>query len=98
MRLLKENSEISKRWFESIIQEHRNSYKKGTDRDFIDIFISEASEREEADEISTFTDLQLYMLIRDIIGAGTETTATTIRWILLQFLHFPEIQDKCSRK
>ncbi|KAL3887170.1 hypothetical protein ACJMK2_027120 [Sinanodonta woodiana] len=98
MRLLKENSELFKKWFKSMVQEHRNTYQKGTERDFIDLFISEANEREEADEISTFTDLQLYISLGDIFGAGSETTATTIRWILLQFLHFPEIQDKCFKE
>ncbi|KAL3887168.1 hypothetical protein ACJMK2_027118 [Sinanodonta woodiana] len=98
MRLMKENSEIFQKWFESMVQEHRNTYQKGTARDFIDLFISEANEREEADEISTFTDLQLYESLGDIFGAGSETTATTIRWILLQFLNFPEIQNKCFKE
>ncbi|KAL3887167.1 hypothetical protein ACJMK2_027117 [Sinanodonta woodiana] len=98
MRLLKKLSEQSKSWYKSMVQEHINTYNKGTTRDFIDLYISEANERQDADEISTFTDLQLYISLGDIFGAGTETTATTIRWMLLQFLHFPEIQNKCFKE
>ena len=39
MKLLKEHSEIIKRWCETIIQEHMNTYQNGTARDFIDLYI-----------------------------------------------------------
>lgn len=34
-------------------------------------------------------------LVGDLFVSGTETTATSICWGVLQFLHQPEIQKKC---
>ncbi|KAL3887169.1 hypothetical protein ACJMK2_027119 [Sinanodonta woodiana] len=98
VRLVKEISDQLERWCEYNVQEHRITYQKGAERDFIDLYISKANERHEANALSTFTDLQLYISLGDIFGAGSETTATSIRWILLQFLHFPEIQEKCFKE
>ncbi|KAK3578379.1 hypothetical protein CHS0354_025473 [Potamilus streckersoni] len=75
--------------------EHKLTYKEDIARDVIDLYISKAYEMEKAGKPSTFTDEQLYILIGDLFGAGSETTATSIRWALLNFLHFPEIQKKC---
>lgn len=40
----------------------------------------------------------LVKTVRDLFIGGTETTATTIRWTLLYFLHNPEVQEKCFRE
>ena len=32
--------------------------------------------------------------IRDLFEAGTATTTSTLNWMLLAFLHYPECQDK----
>ncbi|XP_048253326.1 cytochrome P450 2D27-like [Haliotis rufescens] len=38
------------------------------------------------------------MTIADLFLAGTETTATIIRWTLAYFLHNPDVQEKCFRE
>ncbi|XP_046558222.1 cytochrome P450 2D27-like [Haliotis rubra] len=38
------------------------------------------------------------MVVADLFIAGTETTATTIRWTLVYLLHNPEVQEKCFRE
>ncbi|KAL3887163.1 hypothetical protein ACJMK2_027113 [Sinanodonta woodiana] len=98
MRLLKKLSENIRMWYESRVHEHKNTYKKGTARDFIDLFLAEAIARQETNKPFTFTDVQLCNSLADLFGGGTETTATSLRWILLQFLHFPEIQNKCFKE
>ncbi|KAL3887165.1 hypothetical protein ACJMK2_027115 [Sinanodonta woodiana] len=96
MRYVKEISNEFKRWFKGIIEDHKRTFEEASARDFIDLYISEARNRKQREgELSTFTDLQLYISIGDLFGGGSETTATSIRWILLHFLHFPEIQKKC---
>jgi len=43
----------------------------------------------------TLQDLsQLHYYIRDMFIAGTETTTSTIRWILFYLLKHPKIQQK----
>jgi len=44
--------------------------------------------------ISLPTENQLKRSIADLFIAGTETTATTIKWAILYFLHNPEVQNK----
>lgn len=40
-----------------------------------------------------FTDEQLTIVIREIFGAGTETTSNTILWALLALIHYPKWQE-----
>ena len=41
-----------------------------------------------------FQDAQLNQYLRDLFVAGTETSASFLRWSLLCFLHFPSTQEK----
>lgn len=43
---------------------------------------------------SIFTDEQLIISVREFFGAGTETTATTLRWAVLLLIHHPDWQRK----
>lgn len=40
-----------------------------------------------------FKDEQLTIVIREIFGAGTETTSNTILWALLALIHYPKWQE-----
>lgn len=42
----------------------------------------------------TYSDVQVYHHISEMFAAGTDTTATAIRWALLFLIHNPEVQDK----
>ncbi|KAK3590997.1 hypothetical protein CHS0354_020355 [Potamilus streckersoni] len=95
MRLLQRYQREFDIWYEEMLNEHKNTYKEGEARDYIDFYISEARRRENSGTPSTFTDTQLYTVIRDLFGGGSETSATSIIWALLHFLHFPEIQRNC---
>ncbi|KAK3601250.1 hypothetical protein CHS0354_040429 [Potamilus streckersoni] len=95
MRYVKEISKQMKRWYESMVLEHKNSFEEGSARDYIDLYISKARSKEKEGKLSTFSDTQLYISIGDLLIAGNLTTAACIQWTLLHFLHFPEIQKKC---
>ena len=52
-------------------------------------------EAEEIDDKSSlFTQFHLLKMCYELIGTGSETTATTIRWTLLYLLRNPDIQDR----
>ena len=44
--------------------------------------------------ISSFSDPQIVQIIGDLFTAGTETTATTLKWALVYMLNHPDIQEK----
>ena len=80
--------------FSQIITEHKKTIDKNNPRDFIDVFIIEMLRQNNVDteHESDFSVEQLVEIMRDLFGAGTETTATTIRWAVLYLLNFPDIK------
>jgi ecdysteroid 25-hydroxylase CYP306A1 len=40
----------------------------------------------------TFTTVQLHHLLADMFGAGTDTALTTIKWIVLYLILYPDVQ------
>lgn len=40
------------------------------------------------------TETQVFHHISEMFAAGTDTTATALRWALLYLIHYPEVQDK----
>ncbi|XP_046558220.1 cytochrome P450 2H2-like [Haliotis rubra] len=81
-----------------MIEEHLKNHDDDNVDDFIHAYIKEMRLRKEKQEDTTFDLENLTMAITDLFMAGTETTATTIRWTLVYFLHHPEIQEKCFRE
>ncbi|XP_044160517.1 cytochrome P450 2K6-like [Bufo gargarizans] len=57
--------------------------------------MNQAPRRKESTKPDTyFHDENLYNSFLDLFNAGTETTATTIRWGILLMMKYPEIQKK----
>ncbi|XP_041357822.1 cytochrome P450 2J6-like [Gigantopelta aegis] len=82
--------------FESSVREHTVHYDENNTDDFISAYIKEMKHKERlGDTSSSINNDNLCVVIKDLFFAGTETTATALRWLLLYFLHFPEIQNKC---
>ncbi|XP_077985286.1 cytochrome P450 2U1-like [Glandiceps talaboti] len=75
---------------ENEIEEHRATLDPSNIRDFIDAYLNEA-ENQNRDE---FTASQLKLILVDLFIAGTRTTATTIKWVLLFMVLHPEIQEQ----
>jgi hypothetical protein len=42
-----------------------------------------------------FSDLSINRTIGGVLNGGIESTQTSMRWLILYFLHYPEIQRKC---
>ncbi|XP_041357198.1 cytochrome P450 2U1-like [Gigantopelta aegis] len=78
------------------LEDHIINYDDDNINDFISAYIKEMKAVEKLGNTKSSIDREnLRMTIWNLFIAGTETTATTIRWIVLYFLHFPEIQEKC---
>nr|XP_033785240.1 cytochrome P450 2D17-like isoform X1 [Geotrypetes seraphini] len=80
-------------FLEEIVEEHKTSWDPAHQRDYIDAFLEEMEKAKE-DPGSTFKETTLLAVTCDLFGAGTETTATTLRWALLLVLLYPDIQRR----
>ena len=75
-----------------ICDDHIATFDKNNMRDLVDLFIYEM--RQQENDNSSYNYRQLLAVFGDLLGAGSETTATTIRWALLYLINYPDIQKK----
>ena len=94
LSVLRKDFESWTNYIEEIYIEHTKSFDENNPRDYIDFFIAEKQRQVDGPYSSDFTLAQLSELIRDLFGAGTETTATTIRWAVLYLTKFPDIKHR----
>ncbi|XP_033742682.1 cytochrome P450 2F2-like [Pecten maximus] len=95
-RLIKNTARI-KKFFVEQIESHKEGFDLTNIHDFTDAFLKE--QKNHVGEPNTiFTDDNLTTLIGNVFSAGTETTATSIRWAVLYLLHYRDIQDKLRQE
>uniref|UniRef100_A0A671SKQ3 Cytochrome P450 2K1-like n=1 Tax=Sinocyclocheilus anshuiensis TaxID=1608454 RepID=A0A671SKQ3_9TELE len=64
-------------------------------RGIADCFLIRQQKDEESGKTDSFyNSMNLYCTINNLFGAGTDTTATTLRWGLLLMAKYPEIQAR----
>ncbi|XP_053339247.1 cytochrome P450 2B4-like isoform X1 [Clarias gariepinus] len=80
-----------------VMEDHKKTLDSENLRDFIDAYLVEIS-KQKSNEDSTFHEDNLLMSTADLFLAGTETTATTLRWGLIFMMNHPEIQDRCHEE
>ncbi|XP_002740465.1 cytochrome P450 2U1-like [Saccoglossus kowalevskii] len=80
-----------KKFCKQQIDEHREVFDPDNIGDFIDAYLAETMKQDGNKDL---TDDQLKHTLVDLFSAGTETTATTLKWGLLLMVLHPEIQDK----
>ncbi|OWF52911.1 cytochrome P450 2J6-like [Mizuhopecten yessoensis] len=78
------------------IAEHRKTFAEENQRDFIDAFLRQQIKHDEDDPI--FDDMNLATVVINLFLAGTETTATMIRWAIIYLIHNKPIQDKLRQE
>ncbi|XP_006860677.1 PREDICTED: cytochrome P450 2K4-like [Chrysochloris asiatica] len=73
--------------------DHRHKLNKSDPRSLIDVFL--LRQQEEKDKSTEyFSDENLVALVSNLFAAGTETTASTLRWGILLMMRYPEVQKK----
>ncbi|XP_041511051.1 cytochrome P450 2K6-like [Microtus oregoni] len=73
--------------------EHRNNLDKNDPRSLIDAFLLRQQEENDP-SADYFSEENLLALVSNLFGAGTETTATTLRWGIILMMRYPEVQAK----
>uniref|UniRef100_A0A452SNS2 Cytochrome P450 2W1 n=1 Tax=Ursus americanus TaxID=9643 RepID=A0A452SNS2_URSAM len=66
--------------------DHQHKFDKNDPRSLIDAFLVRQQE--------VMVDENLVALVSNLFAAGTETTASTLRWALLLMMRYPEVQKK----
>ncbi|NWI14541.1 CP2J6 protein, partial [Crypturellus soui] len=79
------------------IERHKENRKTDENQDFIDFYLDEIA-KTKGDADTTYDEENLAQTVSDLFLAGTETTATTLRWALLYMTLYPEIQEKVQKE
>ncbi|XP_031459601.1 cytochrome P450 2J6-like [Phasianus colchicus] len=83
----------------ALLEEEIESHKGKIDgnEDFIGYYLDQmAKTKEDAD--ATYDKANLTQTVFDLFLAGTETTATTLRWALLYMVAYPDVQEKVHKE
>ncbi|KAN0029581.1 hypothetical protein ACTA71_007712 [Dictyostelium dimigraforme] len=75
------------------IKEHREKLSKNPERidDLLDLFISEIN---SSNNPEFYDDEGLYRVCSDLLLSGTETSSSTMSWLILFLINNPNFQDK----
>ncbi|XP_010307656.1 cytochrome P450 2J6 [Balearica regulorum gibbericeps] len=79
------------------LESHKEKGKPVENQDFIDYYLDEI-DKTKGDTNATYDEENLIQTVFDLFLAGTETTATTLRWALLYMVVYPDIQEKVQKE
>ncbi|XP_042857255.1 cytochrome P450 2L1-like [Penaeus japonicus] len=79
------------------IKEHQDTLDPDNPRDYIDAYLLEMEARKD-DPQSNMSIFDLKNCMADLFTAGSETTASTIRWAIYYLAKYPEIQAKVHKE
>jgi methyl farnesoate epoxidase/farnesoate epoxidase len=81
-----------KKYVRDIIDEHKKNIDSNNPRDFIDVYLQEM-EIQKKNEVQ-FNEEELGSILVDFFQAGTETSSTTLKWIVLYLCLYQDVQDR----
>nr|AUX14889.1 cytochrome p450 CYP2K43 [Kryptolebias marmoratus] len=96
---LMKNMENNKADIRKIIADLKQTLDPETCRCFIDAFLIRKNQLEDLEmKSSHYRDENLLYSVINLFAAGTDTTATTLKWSLLYMVRFPQIQDRVQEE
>ncbi|XP_066560961.1 cytochrome P450 2C5 [Amia ocellicauda] len=84
-------------FMEDSVKEHKQTLRSTRPRDFIDCFLLR-QEQEKNNSDSEFNSHNLIYTILGLFIAGTETTSTTLRYILMLLIKYPQVQERIQQE
>lgn len=81
-------------WFEIFKKYTANRKWENAENDFIDLYMQTVHANEANGKCQTITENQLRVTTFDLITAGSDTAATTVRWLLLYILQDSKLESK----
>ncbi|XP_048237111.1 cytochrome P450 2D26-like [Haliotis rufescens] len=95
---LRNISMIDKEIIRPFIEDNRNNYDDSNVTNFTSAYIKAIQRRRQEGQDTNMSDGNLETCLRDLFIVGSETTATVLRWGLVYFLNYPDVQEKCFQE
>ncbi len=73
---------------------HEATFQVENMRDFIDFFIGKKMMKDKSIENQKFAKRNLRNIFMDLFLAGSETTTSTLKWVVLFMILYQDVQDK----
>ena len=83
--------DIQRRFIFREIEQHEQTLDANHSRDFIDVYLKEIKDNDTSDD---YNKRDLAVSMWDFLQAGTETSSTTLKWIVLYLTLYQDVQDK----
>nr|QST15076.1 CYP370C7 protein [Diaphanosoma celebensis] len=82
------------------VRDHQEVHRDGDESDLIHAFVERINNSQQSDPTFSGTAgiLNLKNVVLDLFIAGTETTTTSLLWLILLLASHPEIQEKVQRE
>ena len=90
------NHENNDKWLQNTIIKHRESFDPNDIRDLTDLYHSRKTEDDNTSD--AFSHYNFNKNLEDLILAGSETSETALRGLLVLMLNYPEVQSKCQKE
>uniref|UniRef100_A0ABK0LI10 unspecific monooxygenase n=1 Tax=Rattus norvegicus TaxID=10116 RepID=A0ABK0LI10_RAT len=91
------NIDYMKSYLLKKIEEHQESLDVTNPRDFVDYYLIKQKQANNIEQ-SEYSHENLTCSIMDLIGAGTETMSTTLRYALLLLMKYPHVTAKVQEE
>ncbi|KAM3597994.1 uncharacterized protein V6R79_012207 [Siganus canaliculatus] len=93
------HTEMNARISKDLIKNLKETLNPHVCRGFVDCFLIRKQKDEDSGVKETYyNEKNLLFSVSNLFGAGTDTTAATLRWGLLFMAKYPEIQDKVQEE
>ncbi|KAA0184151.1 Cytochrome P450 CYP3213A7 [Hyalella azteca] len=96
--VLYRNRDEAQSMFKQVIDDHMATLDPNNPRDVIDQLLLERAHRDAPDYLTPEDEVDVLAIISDSFAAGSETTSSTLRWMILYMAINPEIQAKVHKR